>query len=139
MLNCEPERTDYMMNIMTKLLVCAALSVVDALLIVPARTDVPAMLAVEVNKPGVAIPGSFYGLMTEEINHSYDGGLFAELIQNRTFQDPAPRGAADNSAESADPLVARRRRHREPRSQRTGECRPAGQPRARHFPGKWPA
>src|SRR3954447_2062761 len=29
-----------------------------------------------------------YGLMTEEINHSYDGGLYAELIQNRTFQDP---------------------------------------------------
>ena len=32
-----------------------------------------------------------YGLMTEEINHSYDGGLLAELIQNRTFQDPSPR------------------------------------------------
>ena len=29
----------------------------------------------------------FYGLMTEEINHSYDGGLYAELIQNRIFQD----------------------------------------------------
>jgi alpha-L-arabinofuranosidase len=29
--------------------------------------------------------------MTEEINHAYDGGLFAELIQNRTFQDPVPR------------------------------------------------
>jgi alpha-L-arabinofuranosidase len=28
-----------------------------------------------------------YGLMTEEINHSYDGGLYAELIQNRAFQD----------------------------------------------------
>ncbi len=27
----------------------------------------------------------FYGLMTEEINHSYDGGLYAELIQNRAF------------------------------------------------------
>ncbi len=26
-----------------------------------------------------------YGLMTEEINHSYDGGLYAELIQNRAF------------------------------------------------------
>jgi alpha-N-arabinofuranosidase len=25
------------------------------------------------------------GLMTEEINHSYDGGLYAELIRNRTF------------------------------------------------------
>ena len=28
-----------------------------------------------------------YGLMTEEINHSYEGGLYAELIQNRSFQD----------------------------------------------------
>jgi len=27
------------------------------------------------------------GLMTEEINHSYDGGLYGELISNRTFQD----------------------------------------------------
>jgi alpha-N-arabinofuranosidase len=26
-----------------------------------------------------------YGLMTEEINHSYEGGLYAELISNRTF------------------------------------------------------
>jgi alpha-N-arabinofuranosidase len=33
---------------------------------------------------------TFFGLMTEEINHSYDGGLYAELIQNRTFKD-APR------------------------------------------------
>ena len=28
-----------------------------------------------------------YGLMTEEINHSYDGGLYGELIQNRAFKD----------------------------------------------------
>jgi alpha-N-arabinofuranosidase len=31
----------------------------------------------------------FYGLMTEEINFSYDGGLYAELIRNRTFRDDA--------------------------------------------------
>ncbi len=30
-----------------------------------------------------------YGLMTEEINHSYDGGLYAELVQNRAFLDNA--------------------------------------------------
>jgi alpha-N-arabinofuranosidase len=30
-----------------------------------------------------------HGLMTEEINYSYDGGLYAELISNRTFQDDA--------------------------------------------------
>jgi len=28
-----------------------------------------------------------YGLMTEEINYSYDGGLYAELVRNRAFQD----------------------------------------------------
>jgi alpha-L-arabinofuranosidase len=29
---------------------------------------------------------TLYGIMTEEINHSYDGGLYAELVSNRTFQ-----------------------------------------------------
>ena len=28
-----------------------------------------------------------HGLMTEEINHCYDGGLYAEVIQNRSFND----------------------------------------------------
>ena len=28
-----------------------------------------------------------YGLMTEEINYSYDGGLYSELIRNRAMQD----------------------------------------------------
>src|SRR5438105_15290209 len=55
------------------------------------RADVTATLDIDVSKRGPAIPPTFGGLMTEEINHSYDGGLFAELIQNRTFQDPAPR------------------------------------------------
>jgi alpha-N-arabinofuranosidase len=27
-----------------------------------------------------------YGMMTEEINHAFDGGLYAELLQNRTFR-----------------------------------------------------
>jgi len=55
-----------------------------------------ATIDVDVNKPGASVPPTFYGLMTEEINHSYDGGLFAELIQNRTFQDPRPAGAMDD-------------------------------------------
>jgi alpha-N-arabinofuranosidase len=58
------------------------------LVAVGARADVAATLDVDVSKPGPAIPSSFFGLMTEEINHAYDGGLYAELIQNRTFQDP---------------------------------------------------
>jgi alpha-L-arabinofuranosidase len=46
-----------------------------------------AEITVQVDKPGVAISPKLYGLMTEEINHAYDGGLYAELIQNRAFKD----------------------------------------------------
>lgn len=42
---------------------------------------------VRVDQPGVKISPVFYGLMTEEINHAYDGGLYGELIQNRSFRD----------------------------------------------------
>jgi len=44
-------------------------------------------LNIHVDKPGPKIGPLFYGLMTEEINHSYDGGLYAELIHNRIFKD----------------------------------------------------
>ena len=32
-----------------------------------------------------SVSPSLYGLMTEEINHSADGGLYAEMVQNRAF------------------------------------------------------
>jgi alpha-L-arabinofuranosidase len=56
------------------------------------HAQVKATLDIDVGKPTATIPPTFFGLMTEEINHSYDGGLYAELIQNRTFQDPQPQG-----------------------------------------------
>jgi alpha-N-arabinofuranosidase len=34
---------------------------------------------------------TLYGLMTEEINYSYDGGLYAEMVNNRTFSNRWPR------------------------------------------------
>jgi alpha-N-arabinofuranosidase len=72
---------------------CVALLAVMCCLSGPAvQADVTATLDIDLRKQGPAIPPTFGGLMTEEINHSYDGGLFAELIQNRTFQDPPPRG-----------------------------------------------
>lgn len=33
-----------------------------------------------------AVSPTLYGLMTEEINYSYDGGLYAEMVRNRTFR-----------------------------------------------------
>ncbi|MFI5137207.1 MAG: alpha-L-arabinofuranosidase C-terminal domain-containing protein [Sphingobacteriales bacterium] len=44
-------------------------------------------LTLDLSKDGVNVSPKLYGLMTEEINHSYDGGLYAELISNRTFKD----------------------------------------------------
>jgi len=65
-----------------------ALAALAALLACPATTQAdPGMLTVQVSKPGVKISPLFYGLMTEEINHAFDGGLYAELIQNRAFKD----------------------------------------------------
>ncbi len=46
-----------------------------------------ATITVQVDKPGVAISPTLYGLMTEEINYSYDGGLYAEQVRNRSLQD----------------------------------------------------
>ncbi|KAF5385088.1 hypothetical protein D9615_001064 [Tricholomella constricta] len=37
-----------------------------------------------------AIPSTLYGYMWEDINHSGDGGLYAELLQNRAFQAVIP-------------------------------------------------
>ena len=42
---------------------------------------------VDASRPAGKVSPTLYGLMTEEINHSYDGGLYAELIQNRAFLD----------------------------------------------------
>ena len=47
----------------------------------------PASLEVAVDKPVAKVSPTLYGLMTEEINYSYDGGLYAELVRNRTFHD----------------------------------------------------
>jgi alpha-L-arabinofuranosidase len=46
-----------------------------------------ATLTLDLTKPGVDVSPKLYGLMTEDINHSYDGGLYADLIRNRIFKD----------------------------------------------------
>jgi len=45
-----------------------------------------AVLTIHADQPVSKVSPTLYGLMTEEINHSYDGGLYADMIQNGTFQ-----------------------------------------------------
>ncbi len=48
--------------------------------------DAGAKLSIDVTHIMSAVSPTLYGLMTEEINHSYDGGLYAEMVRNRTFR-----------------------------------------------------
>lgn len=44
-------------------------------------------LTIDASQPAGKVSPIHYGLMTEELNYSYDGGLYAELIRNRAFND----------------------------------------------------
>ena len=47
----------------------------------------PAVLTIQLDKPVANVSPVLYGLMTEEINYSYDGGLYAEMVRNRTVRE----------------------------------------------------
>jgi alpha-L-arabinofuranosidase len=66
----------------------ASLPVILALSVTSALAEKTA-LVVDVDQSAGKVSPIHYGLMTEEINHSYDGGLYAELVQNRAFLDNA--------------------------------------------------
>ncbi|HEX8465816.1 MAG TPA: alpha-L-arabinofuranosidase C-terminal domain-containing protein [Abditibacterium sp.] len=54
----------------------------------PAATAAPvARLSVDVDKPGAPISPMLYGIFFEEINRAGDGGIYAEMVQNRSFED----------------------------------------------------
>lgn len=44
---------------------------------------------VDAGRPGVKVSPNLYGIFFEDINHAADGGLYAELISNRSFEDAA--------------------------------------------------
>ena len=43
---------------------------------------------VQANKPGVEIQPTMYGIFFEDINFGADGGLYAEMVENRSFEFP---------------------------------------------------
>lgn len=45
-------------------------------------------LVVQAGKPGAEIQPTMYGLFFEDINYAADGGLYAELVKNRSFEFP---------------------------------------------------
>src|SRR6185503_1490728 len=50
----------------------------------------PVTLKVQVDKPGPRINPAMWGIFFEDINLGADGGLYAELVKNRSFEFPDP-------------------------------------------------
>lgn len=47
----------------------------------------PAEISIDASTALHKVSPTLFGLMTEEINYSYDGGIYAELVRNRAFHD----------------------------------------------------
>ena len=71
------------------LVTCIGLSVACCRDVNPAQE----VIEVDLSRRGTDIAPSMYGMFFEEINHAGDGGLYAELVQNRSFEeDEIPEG-----------------------------------------------
>jgi alpha-L-arabinofuranosidase len=66
------------------ILIIAALCAISFL---RAQTPLRGTITVDTSAPGPRIPANLYGIFFEEISHAGDGGLYAELVQNRGFED----------------------------------------------------
>ena len=53
------------------------------------NTEKPAVISIDAGHPGHTVSPMLYGIFFEEINRAGDGGLYAEMIQNRSFEDDA--------------------------------------------------
>src|ERR1700730_10718610 len=74
-----------------KLVRSCALLIGSTAAVVVAQIPQPLTLSIDAHQVKGSVSPMLYGIMTEEINFSYDGGLYGELIRNRTFQDHATR------------------------------------------------
>jgi alpha-L-arabinofuranosidase/enterochelin esterase-like enzyme len=86
-----------------------------------------ARITVKVDQPGHEVSWTLWGLFFEDINLSADGGIYPELVRNRSFEDAAEPehwtaiGDATIAVESAKPVSVRN-----PKSLRVNAARSGG-------------
>jgi len=59
-------------------------------------------IIVQTDHPGAAVSPTLYGAFFEDINRAGDGGLYAEMVQNRSFEDFPDRPLAWTPLENQD-------------------------------------
>src|SRR5712691_3263255 len=57
----------------------------------PAASGGTVTLTVHVDRPGLPVSPNLYGVFFEEINHAGEGGLYAEMVRNRDFEETGPK------------------------------------------------
>ena len=62
---------------------CCALTMTGALTV-----QAQHVMDVQTQKPGAPVQPTMYGLFFEDINYAADGGLYGELVKNRSFEFP---------------------------------------------------
>jgi alpha-L-arabinofuranosidase len=92
-----------------------------------------ATLSVAVDKPAHAISPTLYGIFFEDINCSADGGLYAELVRNRNFEDAdtpdhwqalnSGDGEVALSIDGSQPLSTKNKHALKVEVKRTGQAR----------------
>lgn len=68
-----------------KKLLCSVVVVAACL---SANASEPVTITIDAARPGAEIKPTMYGLFFEDINYGADGGLYAEMVKNRSFEFP---------------------------------------------------
>src|ERR1035437_7532451 len=48
-----------------------------------------ATVSIQVNQPGAVVSSNLFGIFFEEINFAGEGGIYAEMVRNRSFDNSA--------------------------------------------------
>lgn len=75
---------NYKRKHMKKTFLASALAIAS-LLCASAKTN---EMTVTANKAGAPVQSTMYGIFFEDINYAADGGLYAEMVKNRSFEFP---------------------------------------------------
>lgn len=77
-----------------------------ALLALTSAASAQVVINIDANQKGPKVSPTHYGIFYEDINHAADGGLYAELIRNRSFEDDM-RGQARRQRINQQPTTPR--------------------------------
>lgn len=93
------------------------LFLISAMLLTGAHSAVAQVepINIDLTQKGAVVSPNLYGIFFEEISHSGDGGLYAELIQNRGFEEhvlPSGMTYRDGKAYAPDAMNYEHRNHR---------------------------